>query len=283
MDTHTALPNVYEYTFEDIRDYHDFSYNYYLDYTEVVLKPIVNQYHTAPSHLQVSQSPHEIKVSGQIFSHEITVIYRIDEIQITYHHHFYRMWRGYWVKEHTGYVTKYSEDHRIIGCGPVVDRKGYLPPHLPPVEGTPDATLIFHIRIPVICGYVWNLWRDYLLPFDPLVDRFAIYIRAFYIDSGRQNQDDRSPNPLIRTPDQTIECNERVIDRIHCYAPNEPGSIFDPLSSHRTLTAACLRWKVYQPVRAYNLCMAELSCLPVLGREYCQARDDFASKTHYAS
>lgn len=279
------MENIYEYCFDNILDYSDFKYNCYLNYPEIVLKPIVNQYHSNPSQLTLQRSSTEITASGNIFGHDVVVVYTTDQITITFQHQFFRL-NGpeYYVSEKWKYITMYDENEKIVGLYPWVYRRGKIPVRLPPKEGTSDATVIIRLRIPEITHYFWCLWQDSddgddsdVPPFDPIVDKFAIYIRAFYI--SLQVDSNHEPDPTIKQPDERrmFYCSDKIIRKIRHYAENEHGSKFDPFSAHCLLTSACLRWKAYLYIRHYNRCIAEISSLPGIGIHYQNAKDDWAN------
>lgn len=265
------MANSYEYSFNNIDDYVDFGHNCYLDYPEIVIKPIIDHYHTIPSQLSITMSTREIVVTGQIYSHSVNVTYTPDYIKIIFYHQYYcTTGRTYFVEDKRKYITMYDENQRIVGLYPWVYHKGKIPNKLPPIEGDPDATIIIQLQIPAISNYFWNLWNDHIPLFNDVVDRFAIYIRVFYI-----NLDDYIFDPSLKIPDVNIDCTDVIISQIRGYATEMDGHTLDPLAAHRNIISACMRWKVYIYARQYNHCMKEIQYMPGLGVDYQKAMTEF--------
>ena len=268
------MSNIYEYSFDNIDDYLNFEYNCYLDCPEILIKPIVVQYHDFPNDLVINHSPQKITVSGTIFEHQVMVTYQPEKITIIYRDQKYWIRGGrYYTQDKWKYITIYDENQHVIGLHPWVYHKGKIPDHLPPPEGCPNATIIIHFIIPELTQYFWSLWNDSLPPFNSICDQFATYTRAFYINVKHEN-----PIPFLKLPDKRIKCNDEVINAIRFFAKNKNGSIFDPLSAHRNLTVACLRWRIYLYVRLYNHVMESILYNPRTGIYYSQAFDDFTKQ-----
>lgn len=274
------MNHPYEYNFDQIDDYSEFERNCYLDCPEIVLKPIVNQYHENPSQLSIikgeggkicPQSAEEIIVSGRIFNHEVTVTYQPNAIRLVFNHQQFSLRYGkYLATDKWKYVDTLDQNQNIIGFHPWIYHQGKIPDHLPPEQGDPDATIVISLQIPEITQYCWDLWHDQLSPFNSVMDQFTNYIRAFYIDLDRY-----LPDPRLKIPDQTIQCTEIIIDQINDYAENANGRVFDPLTAHLMLTAACVRWKVYLYVRQYNQCLITIPYLPSIGIHYFQTENEY--------
>ena len=262
--------STYRYQFTEIERYLQFQNNFWLDVGEILIKPIVNQYHYNPSLITITNwSSTEICICSNIFNHKVKVIYTNTQIIIEFIDQWfnYRLGDSYYVEPKYKYLDIYDHNSQLIGLHPWCYDKGHIPEHLPPPSGDHHATIILTILIPEITTYFWQLWHDHLPPFQSIVDQLCIYIRAFYVYCNvRKGYHRHNIRP---------RCVDVIINRIDSFAPNKIGSRFDPLVHHRLLTTACLAWKIYLPVRHFTNCLNQITCLPSVGCSYKSSKTKF--------
>jgi hypothetical protein len=229
-----------------------------LDCQEIIIKPIVNQFHVYPSTLSINHSGEAIIVSGSIFSHKVTISYCLDNITITFHNQYFAMrFSEYHPSEKHKLIPMYDEDGVINGVHQWSYDKTSVPDNLPPEEGDKCATVIIEICIPEVANYFWNLWNDHLMPFSTVADMVSMYIRGFYIKINGWT------------------CTEEIAKMINMYAKNKEGHTFSPIWPSRMLNDACIWWKADIYSRNYTRCVAGIPYLPGVGVHYFEAKNSF--------